>query len=148
MNVPILAKMPAHGRSFEKVCFLSLSKYDCSFVYRNRENSWCFTILMKHKCNFLIVYFSASKKKSIFTFLVLTPEKCGLFFTNIDLVHTDVKIWRHLFPAIGIHLKKHEKWKVLHCKILGKTFFNIYILPCESYLQTYYFFTYIKKCSR
>ena len=31
MNVPILAQMPAHGRSFEKDCFLSHSKYDCSF---------------------------------------------------------------------------------------------------------------------
>ena len=39
MDVPVLAKMPAHGRSFEKVCVLSLSKYDCSSVYRNREIS-------------------------------------------------------------------------------------------------------------
>ena len=31
MNVPILAKMSAHGRSFEEVCFLSHSKHDCSF---------------------------------------------------------------------------------------------------------------------
>ena len=66
MNVPILAKMSAHGRSFEKVCFLSHSKYDCSSVYRNREISWCFTILMKHKCDFLIVYFSTSKKINIY----------------------------------------------------------------------------------
>eukprot|EP00493_Phyllostaurus_siculus_P007106 UN07180 len=31
LHISILAKMPTHGRNFEKVCFLSHSKHDCSF---------------------------------------------------------------------------------------------------------------------
>ena len=80
MNVPILARLPAHGRSFEKVCFLSQSKRDCSSVYCNREISWCFTILMKHKCDFLIVYFSTSKKKINIYISCINSWKNVVFF--------------------------------------------------------------------
>ena len=120
MNVPILAKMPAHGRNFEKVCFLSQSKHDCTF--ENLFKILIFSIEM----NVPFWAKMSAHGRSFEKFCLLSHSKYDCSFENlfkilISSIDMNVPILGKM-PAHGRSFEKYVFYHIQNTIVTLKTF--------------------------